>query len=284
MSTPELVATCWTSAGDVAPLDVPEVSPFPIEERVRAIADAGWVGIGLGQDDLRHVRDTIGFAALRSLIDDVGLRHVEVELASGWWRSDLKWRGTWELLLDASTQLKAEFIKIGAAIETPLDDITPLVEPLRRLADEAAAVGARVALEPLPFGLVGTIPKGAELIRAVAHPAAGLLVDYWHVFRADTTLPELVASLDAGIVFGVELSDAATDISGTLFEDTIHNRRLIGRGDQDVEGFIRAMREVGFDGPWGVEIISAEHRQRSLVDALTAAHDSTLETFARAES
>ena len=38
-------------------------------------------------------------------------------------------------------------------------------------------------------------------------------------------------------------------------------------------GFIRAMREVDFDGPWGVEILSAEHRT-ALVEALTVARDS----------
>ena len=38
MSTPALVATCWTSAGNVAPLDDPEVSPFSAIDRVRAVA------------------------------------------------------------------------------------------------------------------------------------------------------------------------------------------------------------------------------------------------------
>ena len=41
------------------------------------------------------------------------------------------------------------------------------------------------------------------------------------------------------------------------------------------------MQEVGFDGPWGVEILSAEHRRRPLVEALTVARDTTLEAFER---
>ena len=69
MSTPALVATCWTSAGNVAPLDDPEVSPFSAIERVRAVASTGWAGIGFAQGDLQVIRETIGFPALRAEIE-----------------------------------------------------------------------------------------------------------------------------------------------------------------------------------------------------------------------
>jgi sugar phosphate isomerase/epimerase len=284
MSSPALVATCWTSAGNVAPLDTPEVSPFTAIERVRAVASTGWAGIGFARGDLQVVRETIGFPALRAEIDAAGLQHVEVELASGWWREDdLSWRTTWELLVEAARELRASFIKVGTEFGSPVDDITRFVEPLRRIADEASANGTRVAIEPLPFALIGSIPQGADLIRAAGHKAAGLVVDFWHVFRADTTLAELVACLDQNIVLGVELSDAQPEAIGTLFEDTRDRRTLIGHGAQDVVGFIRAMREVGFDGPWGVEILSIEHRQRPLMEALTVARDSTLDAFKKAD-
>jgi sugar phosphate isomerase/epimerase len=284
MSTPALVATCWTSAGNVGPLDDPEISPFSAIERIHAVASTGWAGIGFGQDDLRVIRETVGFPAIRAEIESAGLGHVEVELASGWWRDDdLRWRGTWELLLEAAHGLQASFVKIGTAFGSPVNDITPFVKPLRRIADEAAAIGTRVALEPLPFALIGSMPQGADLIRAADHPSAGLLVDFWHVFRADTTLAELVECLDSNIVFGVELSDAQLESIGTLFEDTRDRRTLIGHGAQDVAGFIRAMRDVGFDGPWGVEILSAEHRQRPLSEALTLACESALKAFEQAD-
>ena len=89
--------------------------------------------------------------------------------------------------------------------------------------------------------------------------------------------------LDSNIVFGVELSDAQLESIGTLFEDTRDRRTLIGQGAQDVVGFIRAIRDVGFDGPWGVEILSAEHRQRPLLEALTLARDSALRAFEQAD-
>ncbi|MGO1545084.1 MAG: sugar phosphate isomerase/epimerase family protein [Gulosibacter sp.] len=283
--TPSLVATCWTSAGAAMPAAASELSPFSAVSRVRAAAEHGWSGLGFGQDDLRQVRETIGFAALRETIEDAGLSHVEVELASGWWKpreyqgGPSRWFENWELLLEAAEALGASFIKAGTDFAEPLTDFEPYVEPFRQLAVEAQDAGTRVALEPLPFGRFATMPFGAEFIRSVDHEAAGLVVDFWHVFRAGTSLAELEQSLTADIVFGVELSDAREAAEGTLFEDTRDRRTLIGEGDQDVPGFIRTMRAIGWDGPWGVEILSSEHRERSLDEALRVAHDTAASVF-----
>lgn len=282
---PELVASCWTSAGDVAPLQSPETSPVPIAERLEAIASTGWSGFGLAHDDLAAARATLGFPALRSLIDDAGFRYVEVELLSDWWDESLahQWRPKLDLLLEAAETLDARFIKVGTTIGKPLDDLQFLVEPLRRLTAEAALRGTRIALEPMPFSMVGTVPAAADLMRKVDKPGCGLIVDYWHIFRAGTALDELSISLEPHQILGVELNDADTEIRGTLFEDTRDNRRLCGQGDQDLPGFIRTLRSIGFDGPWGVEILSHEHRALPVQDALRAAHDTALACF-RTES
>lgn len=281
MSDPELVATCWTSAGDAAPMRRSEASPFDPLERVRAVAETGWSGIGFVLDDLRTARDTIGFDALADEISAVGLRHVEVELCSGWWKDPAEgWRRHWEELLEAAQALGAAFIKIGTDSAPAVEDVEPFVAPLRRLAEEAASHGTKVALEPLPFGMIASIPQGAELIRRTNHPGAGLIVDFWHVFRAGTGLGELRECLSADMVFGVELCDADDQIVGTLFEDTRDNRRLLGEGDQDVRGFVETMRDIGFAGPWGVEILSVEHRARPLREALEVARTTALSAFA----
>ncbi|WP_235343565.1 sugar phosphate isomerase/epimerase family protein [Brevibacterium sp. UCMA 11754] len=253
-----------------------ERSSFNAIDRVRAAAETGWAGIGFVLDDLREIRSTIGYERLADEVTAAGLRHVEVELCSGWWREDDGWRTHWNELLEAAQALDAAFIKIGTDSAPRVDDVEPFVMPLRRLAEEAEAHGTRVALEPLPFGMISSMPQGAELIRLTDHRGAGLIVDYWHVFRALTSLDELRENLSADMVFGVELCDAAEEVIGTLFEDTRDNRKLIGQGEQDVAGFVQAMRDVGFAGPWGVEILSAEHRQRPLHEALEESYQTAL--------
>ncbi|MFB9376691.1 sugar phosphate isomerase/epimerase family protein [Kineococcus gynurae] len=280
--TPELVATCWTTAGTVRPLDASEVSPHTPGARIDAVADGGWAGLGFAHADLAAMRATTGFAPVAEHARARGLRHVEVELISDWWRDDEHWRPRWSLLLEAADAFASPVLKVGTAFATPWSDLTPLVEPLRQLAIEAADHGVRLALEPLPFSMVGSVPAAADLLRRVDHPAAGLAVDFWHVFRAGTTLEELAASVTLDQIAQVELDDADADPVGTLFEDTRDRRRYCGEGVQDVTGFIRTLTDLGYTGPWGVEILSDEHRALDLATGLDRARRSALRCFADA--
>ena len=111
----DLVATCWTTAGTAVPDGPSERSPFPATDRVSAAAEAGFVGLGFVVDDLEVVRDTIGFDALRSHADAVGIRHLEVELVKDWWRDpeDVPWRARWDLLRDAARAFGSPMVKIA---------------------------------------------------------------------------------------------------------------------------------------------------------------------------
>lgn len=278
-NTPDLIASCWTSAGNVGPLFDSELSPHTAVERVTAAAAVGYRGYGLAADDLRVVENSLGFSALKDISGEMGMRHTEVEYATSWWQDESKWRDTWDLLIRAAIGLDAKVIKIGTEFGDPLSDFSHLVAPFRRLAQEAVEIGARVALEPLPFSLIGSMPQGADLVAEVNHPAAGLVVDYWHIFRAGTSLQELEKRVPIEIVFGIELNDALDEITGTLFEDTRDNRKLLGEGDQDVVGFIKTIQKMGYQGAWGVEILSKEHRAKPITQGLKDAIESAQRAF-----
>jgi len=273
----QLVATAWTSAGDTSPMRTPATSPVPIAERIAAVADAGFAGLGLVADDLAAIRDSIGFVELRMMIADHGLTHVEVELIERWWiprgepghSYDVR-----DLLFEAADALTPAFIKIGSDLGTPTQHLDAFVEPLRDLASQAVEHGTRIAIETMPFGVLSTVPMGAQLIETCGHPAVGLLVDAWHVFRAGTSLDELSGALTPGLVFGVELDDAAAEMVGSVFEDTVHHRLLCGDGTFDLRGLVQVLRGKGFDGPWGVEILSESFRKLPVADAVTSAAES----------
>ena len=85
MPDQDLLATCWTTAGDAAPLRGDERSPLPLRERVESAAAAGFRGIGLLHIDLVVAEREHGLAGIRSLLDDNGLVHLELELLTDWW-------------------------------------------------------------------------------------------------------------------------------------------------------------------------------------------------------
>jgi sugar phosphate isomerase/epimerase len=97
-----------------------------------------------------------------------------------------------------------------------------------------------------------------------------VVIDVWHVERAHTPLADL-ASVPLHRIIGVELNDADPQVVGTLFEDTVHRRRYCGQGSFDLPGVVAALRAAGWTGPWGVEILSEEHRVLPVREALRRA-------------
>jgi sugar phosphate isomerase/epimerase len=241
------------------------------------VADAGFTGLGLIADDLLDIRDSIGFQVLRNLITEAGLTHVEIELIERWWVPRGQSGHSYDvrdLLFEAADVLSPAMVKIGSELGTRTPHPEELISPLRELAEQAMEHGTRIAIETMPFSIISTVPMGAEIVSAAAHPAVGILVDAWHVFRAGTSLDELQASLTPEMIYGVELDDASATVRGTLFEDTVDNRLLCGHGTFDLAGLVAVLTGIGFDGPWGVEIMSTSFRALPVRQGLMIAAES----------
>ncbi|GAA4691270.1 sugar phosphate isomerase/epimerase [Pseudonocardia yuanmonensis] len=271
--------------GDVTPVDPVWVSPHSHADRIEILAELGWTGMGFTQDELSAARDAGTLKDLRRLLEAGGITHVEVEFLTDWWcdgEAGEASRRTLDVLLDAADELGAAFIKIGTAFQEPIPDLAPLVEPLRRLGETTAQRGHRIVLEPAAVSMVESIPRGSELVTRADVENVGLLVDFWHVLRAGTSTSELLRTVPKGQVWAVEITDAdAEPTGGDLFTDTVHNRRYPGDGAVDVAGLVEAMRTLGFDGPWGVEILSDEHRRLPLPEGMRRARDTTLPFLSR---
>ncbi|MGY1661210.1 sugar phosphate isomerase/epimerase family protein [Geodermatophilus sp. SYSU D00705] len=269
----ELLATCWTTAGDAAPSRADWRSPVPLRERIEAAAAAGFTGFGVLAVDLAVAEREHGFPGIRAILADNGLVHLELEGLPGWCSSGPERAASDELrgfLLRAAEALGARHLKVTPdAGDAPGDGGRRAAE-FARLAAQAADAGARLGIEFLPWTDVATVHDALRLVEDAAHPAGGVVVDVWHVERAGTPPAEL-ASLPLHRIVGVELDDADSTPAGTLFEDTVDRRRYCGEGDFDLPGAITALRAAGWAGPWGVEILSAGHRRLDVRQAAARA-------------
>lgn len=292
---PSLLATCWTTAGAALPYPGQNRSPIPLEQRVAAAASGGWQGFGLVHEDLAAYTERSTLADLNRLLDDHGIVHRELELIEDWWCDDTGSRGTGtperaaasarvqRELFAAAEAIGAHTVKIGPETRGRPVDHARFVQAFGELAERAAEHGTRVAYEFLPFGThAPSLLDGISLVTDVAHHAGGLCVDIWHVARPGTDYGLIERELPGEYVFSVELNDGAAEPIGELFADTVHRRLLPGEGSFDVPAFIRAIRATGFDGPWGVEILSDDHRALPLERALRETRDATLAVFAAA--
>lgn len=64
-------------------------------------------------------------------------------------------------------------------------------------------------------------------------------------------------------------------------EDTLLRRRLPGEGDFDIPAFLRAVADTGYDGLYGVEILSDAQRAMLPAEAAQRSFDATMAQFAR---
>ncbi|GAB3276431.1 sugar phosphate isomerase/epimerase [Sinomonas notoginsengisoli] len=282
---PQFIATCWVSAGDAAPMRGDESSPLPIAERISAVAQTGWAGIGLVHADLVQARDTIGYDSLSRMIREAGLSFVEVEFLNDWWTTGAERAASDVIradLFEAATALGARHIKVGAGMtDNPLP-LSTLASAFSDLADQAADSGIRLALEATPFSHLRTTQEAVEVVSKSDSPAAGLMIDIWHTYRGGLSHEDLYKVVPIERVYAVEIDDGYQQVVGTLFEDTINNRAYCGEGDFDTATFVQRTVEAGYRGPWGVEIISAQHRQRPLLEGLQYAYDTAMSCFSGA--
>ena len=273
MPDQDLLATCWTTAGDAAPMRGDEPSPLPLRERVESAAAARFRGIGLLHIELVVAEREHGLAGIRSLLDDNGLVHLELELLTDWWADGPRRRRSDQVrrkLLDVAGVLGARHVKVGPDVSGAPWDHDRWVAEFAVLAEDARQAGTRVGLEFLPWSNIRTVHDGLRLVGDAGHDAGGLVIDVWHTERAGTPPAEL-AAVPLRHIVGVELSDADADQVGTLFEDTANRRRLCGEGSFDLQGCIRALRAAGWTGPWGVEILSEAFRRLPVGKAVAAA-------------
>lgn len=279
----DILATCWTWAGDAAPARDVETSPVDIERRISAVSKAGWQGVGIVHADLEAIDATLGLPTLKSMLDDNGLSIVELEFITNWWTDGEMKKESDRVrneLFAAAEVLGAKTVKTGAQLESfgAGGDTVPLdlfAEKFDQLATAAGERGLRVAMEPMPMSNIKTIDLGAQFIGDIANPHGGLVVDTWHVARGGTDYSTLPTILPMDHVFVVEIDDAPAEPSGSLWDDTVDRRQNPGEGDLDTVSFVEAMAKAGWTGHWGVEVIGEAQRRLEVEDAVTQTANST---------
>ena len=101
------------------------------------------------------------------------------------------------------------------------------VEKVRRYCELGAAGNVRVAVEFMRYSAMKTIQDAARVVRSVAHPNAGILVDALHLARSGGT-PADIRALDPTSIVFAQLCDAKA-VHGVPSEDALRHEARTGR-------------------------------------------------------
>ncbi|GAB3263982.1 sugar phosphate isomerase/epimerase family protein [Kineosporia babensis] len=234
-------------------------------DRVLAAAAAGFTGIGLGAVDyLDARRSEFSEEQLADYVARHGLRVVELEFLTDWWReADVRGvRLEEDLLFYLADLLGVPQINVGLFADVPLE---VQKQQFRRLCRRAADHDVKVALEFMPYSSLRNLAQARELVSHADTGNAGLMLDAWHWHRSGGTLEEL-RTLSATEVLAVQLCDASATPAEDLREEGRHHRLLPGGGVVDLHGFLGALSEIGVNLPLAVEVLSDELDARNPVE------------------
>ncbi len=119
------------------------------------------------------------------------------------------------------------------------------VENCRQLADYAASLGVKIALElePFPLSLLNNVDRMAAFIDEVDHPALRANIDVSHLLLAGVA-PEELRRLD-GKAIHVHISDCDGKVHGDLPP---------GRGVVEFGPYLDEIRELSIDGSVSLEL------------------------------
>jgi sugar phosphate isomerase/epimerase len=265
----DLVASFFTLTG--AGFGEPPRHSFV--DRCRAASEAGFTGIGLHVDDLpRTLAAGMTLADMQTVLDDTGLRVVEIEFLGGW-ATPASDPGALDRMLDGIEAVADAFggrhVSAGEFRgDTALDPQAPA--RLDAIARRLGRRGLQIAVEAFPWSVLAGPTTVEDLLARTREPNIGHLVDVWHFWNNGGDPANL-----SGPIAAVQLNDGSR-----VRDDFLHHartaRQLPGEGELDVAATIRAVQAAGFTGPWCVEVNTPAFRSLPVREAaLAAAHAAT---------
>lgn len=281
MKKVDLLASYWTIAVDAVPHTGPEFSSAPFAARVAAASRAGFTGMGIWHTDLEHTLQSMTLRDMRQILDDHGIRHIELEFLYDWFVDDAQKHADYierkKLLFTAAEALKADHVKVGDFFNTPCP-MPKLIERFSRLCKEAREIGTDIHFELMPFANINTLAGALDLVRGADAPNGKIIFDLWHVVKLGIPFAD-VAAVPPRFLGGIEINDGLIKSMPDMTEETTKHRNLCGEGEFDVKGFVRTMLDAGYHGPWGIEVLNQELRRQPLEHVAQRAAETTFAQF-----
>ena len=284
MAEIELMALYWTVSGPVEVHAGREWSLFSWPDRCAEAAKAGFKGIGLWHADVTHQLETTTLDEMATIFKDAGLKYLEVEFLAEFWvdkgeparaESDRLRKQ----LFETAAAFDAHHIKVGNIPGTPCE-LDKLIEAFTELCQDAAKhTDAKVVYEFMPFDVnVNTLDTALELVQGAAEPNGALAIDTWHMGKLGIS-PADLKRIPPEYLGWVELSDGQYENLPDPIDEVVNRRRLPGEGEFDIPGYVEACQHVGYEGPWGVEVLSEELRNLPIEDEFKRAYETTAAQF-----
>ena len=189
---------------------------------------------------------------MRRILDDNGIKYVELEFLYDWFLDDERRKRSDEqrrLLLTAAEALGARHIKVGDFFREECP--TPrLIEEFAQLCRDADEHGTKIVYEMMPFSRIDSLEASRELVEGASARNGGVIFDLWHIVKLGIPY-DSVARFPKQYFYGVEINDGyLKSPPGMDFrEETTGHRKLCGHGRIRHQGLRKSTGEFALSRP-----------------------------------
>lgn len=233
-----------------------------LEETIRAAQVGGFPGTEFNVSEVASRLEASGVESVLSLFEGTGVKPAAFGVPTNWRSDEATWIASLKELPRLAAAAKAIGVHRTATWIMPADNEKNYdanwrfhVERFKPIAEIMGEHGISVGLEfvgpktlrdqfrfPFVYTLGGMLALGREI-----GPNVGVLLDCWHWYTTEGTVAEIEA-VDVSKIVYVHVNDGP--IGKTVDEQLDGVRGLPGEtGVVNIQGFLGALRTIGYDGP-----------------------------------
>lgn len=255
-------------------IDTITIRNATLEEKFSLAASVGFQGIELWGAEIDDDDATLAHASELARAHNLVIEGVCPQ-------PDLyTWHAEWTVMLEDKFRHRlARYAHIGAGyvalpVMSDAGDLSITADSLGYLGEIANETGIGLGLEPI--GHVSKLSRIEDAFAIISDYSGaarvGVILDVFHFFRGRNDL-HVLREQDPEAIIAVHIDDAM-DLA--IDELVGYRHRLYpGHGIFDVAAFCRTLDEMGYNGPFIVELLNETYWQDDPADVVQRAYDST---------
>ncbi len=236
-----------------------------LDAKLHAIAAAGFDGAEIFENDLLSTH--LSAREIAVMMGDLGLACTMFQPFRDLEGLPEPQRGRafdrLERKFDVMQELGTDLLLVCSSCSPQADaDRARTIADLHDAGERAAKRGLRIGYEALAWGRHVNDHRDAwGIVRDVDHPAIGLVLDSFH--SLSRRIPSSsIGDIRADKLFIVQVADAPV-LDMDLLQWSRHFRSMPGQGDFPLDDWADAIRRIGYDGYWSLEIFNDRFRAGS---------------------
>lgn len=236
-----------------------------LDAKLRAIAAAGFDGAEIFENDL--LSSHLSAREVAALMAELGLactmfqpfRDLEGLPEPNRTRAFDRLERKFDVMQELGTDLLLACSSCSPQAE---EDRGRILADLAEAAERAGARGLRIGYEALAWGRhVHDHREAWSLVRDVDHPALGLVLDSFHSLAREVPSSS-IGDIRPDKLFIVQVCDAPL-LEMDYLGWSRHFRCMPGQGEFPLDDWADAIRRIGYDGYWSLEIFNDRFRAGS---------------------